>query len=282
MTKMTEFQVGGHRGATQLVPKGKILYKPDMNNEAAFYEVGHQTELNEFIPEYYGREEIDLGYGKILYFKMTNVIDGMKQPCVLDLKMGTRTWNETYSEKKIAHKKAIDEKSTTPQYGFRFCGMKVFVNGNEKPMQYSKACIDFENTIEQVTVMVREFLCPHVVLEDQNTQGSNIVCKDAQPIIGRMKEQGKYSIEEQQIVNQMIEKIVEKLTRFKLVYEECGFQLVSSSLFFFYDRAHPVETFDFKLIDFAHWRDKEHRSAISDGFTIGTESIIQVFNGIKQ
>ena len=43
-------------------------------------------------------------------------------------------------------------------------------------------------------------------------------------------------------------------------------------------KKNPLDTIDFKMIDFAHWKDKEHRSEISDGFSIGTQSIITLLS----
>ena len=208
---------------------------------------------------------------------MENTISQMKRPCVLDLKMGTRTWNEEYPEKKILHKKAIDEKSTTPMYGFRFCGMKVSVDNHLKNMQYTKACFDFENTFDNVKLFINEFLNPLIVLEENGNEGKNIVCSNAEKIIGQMKLNFENE-KKNELKNKMIEKLIQKLMKFKDVYDECGYQLISSSLFFFYDKENPLDTIDFKMIDFAHWKDKEHRSEISDGFSVGTQSIITLLS----
>jgi len=54
---------------------------------------------------------------------MQNVLGQFRKPCVLDLKMGTKTWEDSDSEELIMRRK----KKFAPmaRFGHRFIGMKV-------------------------------------------------------------------------------------------------------------------------------------------------------------
>ena len=76
--------------------------------------------------------------------------------------------------------------------------------------------------------------------------------------------------------------LVPKLNKFKEVFDKEGFQIISSSLFMFYDRDDPVNTIDFKMIDFAHWKDKNHQYPLTDGYSKGIETIIKILLQLKE
>ena len=71
------------------------------------------------MPKYYGVETMPDGSA---YLKLEDVTAGMSKPCILDLKMGTQTYDEKATPEKIAkEKKKYPPQSTI---GFRFVGMK--------------------------------------------------------------------------------------------------------------------------------------------------------------
>eukprot|EP00656_Telonema_subtile_P005293 TRINITY_DN12407_c0_g1_i1.p1 TRINITY_DN12407_c0_g1~~TRINITY_DN12407_c0_g1_i1.p1 ORF type:complete len:284 (+),score=23.93 TRINITY_DN12407_c0_g1_i1:170-1021(+) len=57
---------------------------------------------------------------------------GMRKPCVLDLKMGTRQYGLNPTEEKKASKTAKARKSTTGSLGVRIGGMKAFIKEEEQ------------------------------------------------------------------------------------------------------------------------------------------------------
>jgi len=89
--------------------------------EADFYKqvTDEDMPLRKLIPAYYGVEEIDGSS----YLVMENLTHGLKEPCVLDLKMGQQTYDETATPAKIEREK----KKYPPQeaIGFRIVGMRV-------------------------------------------------------------------------------------------------------------------------------------------------------------
>ena len=62
--------------------------------------------------------------GEHQYLVLENLTHGLKQPCVLDLKMGTQAYDEEATPEKIAR----EQKKYPPQsvIGFRIVGMRVF------------------------------------------------------------------------------------------------------------------------------------------------------------
>jgi len=76
--------------------------------------------LKPLIPQFYGMET----HGELKCLKIEDLTHGLKQPCIVDLKMGTQTYTED------APQNIIDrEKNKYPPQsiiGFRIVGMKVF------------------------------------------------------------------------------------------------------------------------------------------------------------
>jgi inositol-hexakisphosphate kinase len=87
---------------------------------------------------------------------------GMRKPCVLDLKMGTRQYGLNPSEEKKASKNAKAKKSTTGSLGVRIGGLKSFKLNDEGELKchrvekkvgmamtestFSKTLLDFTNS----------------------------------------------------------------------------------------------------------------------------------------
>ncbi|KNC79754.1 hypothetical protein SARC_07866 [Sphaeroforma arctica JP610] len=81
------------------------------------------------------------------YLVMENSVYGFVRPCVMDLKMGTKTYGEDATPEKIAR----EEKKYPPQktLGFRFVGMKVWQPATES---YSKTEREWCMAIDETTV----------------------------------------------------------------------------------------------------------------------------------
>lgn len=57
-------------------------------------------QLKEFIPEYRGTKELVVGNKNITFIKLVDLTFEMQEPCIIDLKMGKRTWDPLASEAK--------------------------------------------------------------------------------------------------------------------------------------------------------------------------------------
>ena len=102
--------------------------------------------------------------------------------------------------------------------------------------------------------------------------------EDLENIVKELKDN---EVHQKRTFIQIIDVLLPKLEQFKIVYENEGYQVISSSLFFFYDRDDPINSIDFKMIDFAHWKDREHQFELSDGYSVGISTIIGILKELR-
>lgn len=76
--------------------------------------------LHPFLPAYYGTLEYDTRQ----YLALEDIAVQFREPCVLDLKMGVRTYEPTASAEKVASE--LTKGPHQEQIGFRPCGMRVY------------------------------------------------------------------------------------------------------------------------------------------------------------
>lgn len=77
--------------------------------------------LCNFVPKYHGLRNM----GNSRYLGMTNLLAGLAEPAIIDLKMGTQTWSPSASAEKIASQSKKAAKSTTGKIGVRLVGGKL-------------------------------------------------------------------------------------------------------------------------------------------------------------
>ncbi|XP_053333974.1 inositol-trisphosphate 3-kinase C [Clarias gariepinus] len=103
------FQVVGHEGSFQAVSDGELLKKYCKNEEECLKLLMHDV-LRPFVPTYYGVTKQD----KQKYNHMENLLSSFDSPCIMDCKMGSRTYleedlenDETPQPRKDLYKKMI-------------------------------------------------------------------------------------------------------------------------------------------------------------------------------
>jgi len=130
------FQVGTDEiGMLKSIDDGSVL-KPGGSpmcaaREIKFYESLLTTTdpnvlpLKEFIAEYRGTQTLSVGTKTIKFIKLRDLTHSMLEPCVIDLKMGTRTWDPmaTQEKKLTEDSKYKDCKETV---GFCIPGFQTF------------------------------------------------------------------------------------------------------------------------------------------------------------
>lgn len=113
-----EHQVAGHTfqvgtdelGMLKNVDDGSVM-KPAGSpmcaaREIRFYEQLLTTTdpvmmaLRDFTPEYRGTQTLTVGHKTIKFIKLRDLTHGMMEPCVIDLKMGKRTWDPLATDQK--------------------------------------------------------------------------------------------------------------------------------------------------------------------------------------
>ncbi|XP_015513145.1 inositol polyphosphate multikinase [Neodiprion lecontei] len=136
-----ESQVGGHAFGDKNDTIGMLksgdgfIYKPIEKpllgeREIMFYEKLQDTtdplmlELRQFTPQYYGTKELKLGDKYIKFLILKDLTEGMSEPCVMDVKIGRRTWDPLAGPAKRAGEENKYAESKN-EYGFCIPGFQV-------------------------------------------------------------------------------------------------------------------------------------------------------------
>jgi len=266
-------QVGGHGSvdksqAMQVNKKGLVL-KPIQEGargerEVEFFKaVTNSSDFSmavfkEFIPQFHGVSRKKLEDGTMVeYLMMENLTKDFSKPCIMDVKIGTKTYGPDASDKKMAQQDASYAGTKQP-FGFSVPGLSVHV-GEEKDTVIMKGK-EYGRTlnIDNIHELLEMYL-------DINNQ----------PEVA--KELSKIFVED-------LEKVLQ------LFQYQTTFHFFASSLLFVYDAAAANnfnETKDvqslrksvsLKMIDFAHvWKaDGE----TDQNYVKGVESLIELFQKV--
>lgn len=151
--------VGGHDDS--IVFEGTVVWKKIQSggrgeDESAFVERAATVPvLNSFVPKFHGYRT----FGEDRYFGMDNLLHGLREPAILDLKMGTRTWASNATPEKIKSQSGKAAKSTTGKIGVRIVGGKYrLVRGGEWQRNGYKNDKEAADEAE-VTEELARFLC---------------------------------------------------------------------------------------------------------------------------
>lgn len=154
------FQVGSDEiGMLKSVDDGSVL-KPGGKpmccaREIKFYEQLLTTTdlailpLREFTAEYRGTQTLNVGSKTVNFIKLRDLTYGMLEPCVMDIKIGRRTWDPLTTEhkRKMEESKYVECKTTV---GFCIPGFQTYhiASGNYKKFgkEYGKKLN--ENTVK--------------------------------------------------------------------------------------------------------------------------------------
>ncbi|XP_012523064.1 inositol polyphosphate multikinase isoform X2 [Monomorium pharaonis] len=99
--------------------------------EIAFYENLKNSqdpvvmELKKFVPRYYGTTELRVFNNRTKFLMLKNITKNMAEPCVIDIKIGFRTWDPlaTPEKRRTEELKYAESKRT---YGFCITGYQVY------------------------------------------------------------------------------------------------------------------------------------------------------------
>jgi len=247
-------QVGGHNGASALLFRDGKVYKPTTvcPREADFYRSVMNGEVPDGLtPRCYGFEDItNEQYGTQQYVIMQDVTMGYKHPCILDLKIGTQTWDADCTPKKLEGHKKRDNETTTASLGFRFCGMKVWnpkKNEYERyPKNYGWTCFEDAQMIEALT---------HFFVSDDHVRVD------------------------------VVEAYLDSLPRIREFVSKGLWTLYASSVLFVYEGDPEGESEPPKacMIDFAHsWKHEGEEIGVADtGYLVGLDNIERFFKAIS-
>ncbi|CAH0720569.1 unnamed protein product, partial [Brenthis ino] len=149
-----ELQVAGHKNdATETRYLGllqcsngrvfKPILKESQQREVEFYnKVFTSTdpdliELRKLIPKYYGTQKFTYNGYEQEYIMLEDLTERMLEPCIMDVKIGRRTWDPLATEEKIK-KEQSKYKECKEEYGFCIPGYQVYKLANGKLQKYNK------------------------------------------------------------------------------------------------------------------------------------------------
>ncbi|ETI38568.1 hypothetical protein, variant 1 [Phytophthora nicotianae CJ01A1] len=264
-------QVGGHATSkTSLKAHNGRILKPFQSKqrgerECEFYERVFATEkdllefaaLRKFLPMYHGTvivpevedgQEVN-GVHPGQYLVLEDLTWGRKWPCIMDVKMGTRSYEDNATAEKIAYEKSKFPLQET--LGFRIQGIKVY---NPKKQDYDEFDKYFGRGITSVDQLAPAFR--------------------------------SYFPEDTSKTIKLLETFLRRLGQLKAWFDEQrGTEFIASSFLFLYDGEDSpnddktvAEDFgaDIRLIDFAHVT-KPTSPKRDEGLRTGIATLINCF-----
>lgn len=92
------------------------------------------------------------------YLRLNNLTHGYERACVIDLKIGTRTWDPAHSKEYVEKRKASDEGTTLATLGFKVCGARYF-DANGELVKISRArCKEIRSSEELTRGLLEDFV----------------------------------------------------------------------------------------------------------------------------
>ena len=120
------------------------------------------------VPRYFGQKSI---MGNV-YIELEDVTRDYRQPSIIDIKVGFRTWYDSADEVYIERCKQKDASSTIAALGFKICGMQVYQKSRDEYARASKQwCKRHLTGPESVREALRTFARNGAGLHERNLYG---------------------------------------------------------------------------------------------------------------
>ncbi|CAN1171588.1 Inositol polyphosphate multikinase alpha [Linum perenne] len=278
MFKVPEHQVAGHQAINgllgPLVDDSGRFYKPLQSNERGatemtFYKSFSTHEnipqhVRRFFPVFHGTQSIEASDGSGLHphLILEDVTSTRLHPCVMDIKIGSRTWDPEASLSYIEKCLKKDTDSSSPLLGFRISGLKVYGDGETKEEVVLKPDRKLlQNlTADEVRLLLKRFVSSNPKLDHPDCSFASVVYGGSNGILAQLLEL-KAWFEDQTIYhfNSCSVLMLYEKTKKKTSDEESSGAVV-------------------KLIDFAHVT--EGKGVIDHNFLGGLCSLIKFISEI--
>jgi hypothetical protein len=141
------FQVGGHGSITKVKP-GWIC-KRTIPAECDFYRQVQVSLVPESIKEFFPKVS---EFSNDKSITIEDITEGYIKPCVMDIKMGIRSYGEDATPMKQSYMISQDKSTTTYRYGLRLVGLRTYHHTTGQYISTSKASansIYFKNQLER-------------------------------------------------------------------------------------------------------------------------------------
>ncbi|KAF8394451.1 hypothetical protein HHK36_020659 [Tetracentron sinense] len=273
MLKVPDHQVAGHQALDgklgPLIDDSGRFYKPLQNDERGSKEVAFYTSfssntripdhIRRFFPIFHGTQLLEASDGSGLYphLVLQDLVSNRIHPSVIDLKIGSRTWDPEASEDYIQKCVKKDRKSTSLPLGFRISGLQTYESKESGFWKPNKKYIQ-GLTVEDVRLVLRKFVSSNPSLD------SDPDCLFASTVYGGS--------------NGILAQLLELKAWFE---DQTIFHFSACSVLMMYDKS-VLEGMrsgaDVKLVDFAHV--VEGKGVIDHNFLGGLCSLIKFISEI--
>ncbi|MCO5600722.1 hypothetical protein L7F22_054837 [Adiantum nelumboides] len=183
-------------------------------------------------------------------------MEQFQRPCVIDLKMGVRTWYPGASEQYIAKSKIKDAESTSENLGFRVSGLQVFDTSSGKTWKPERRWCKMLD-VNATKVLLKQFV-------SSNLTDGNPDCAYAAAVYGGEKG--------------LIKKLDELRSWFAV---QTSYHFFSSSILLMYesdcttqDGSQENMCSTVKLVDFAHVLIGQE--AVDENFLQGLDTLMDI------
>ncbi|XP_063704819.1 inositol polyphosphate multikinase [Culicoides brevitarsis] len=257
----------------------KPLTKPDCAvREKAFYEqlevAEDQTskELRQMVPKFHGVHVMSVRGRDVQFVKLTDITSGMTEPCVIDIKIGKRTWDPTASEAKrmVESSKYVRCKENV---GFCIPGFQVFSISAGKVKRYGK---EYGKSLDENSVLeaFKLFLNADTKLYRPLIQK---ILQNLRQIQSWAVRQRKFLLYSSSV---LIAYDAKRLKEFICKHDEFLQKLKSDEMLSLNEDSQP-DWVQVKMIDFAHQFPNEERTEDTN-YTHGIGHLVQIFEDILQ
>ncbi|XP_034186725.2 inositol phosphate kinase 2 [Osmia lignaria lignaria] len=141
----------------------KPVVKPMLGKrEIAFYENLQVSQdpmllqLRNYVPRYYGTTDFQVFGRRITFLTLKDITDGMAEPCVMDIKIGKRTWDPLASSEKKA-KEELKYAESKRTYGFCITGFQVYCTSSGQLRKFGKhygKTLDAKGVVEALKIFL--------------------------------------------------------------------------------------------------------------------------------
>ncbi|XP_010670829.2 inositol polyphosphate multikinase beta [Beta vulgaris subsp. vulgaris] len=278
MLKVPDHQVAGHRALDgklgPLIDESGHFYKPLQQNErglreAEFYQtfssdVRVPDHIRKFFPKFFGTQLLEAsdGSGPCSHLVMEDLTSNYKNPSIIDVKIGSRTWYPQASEKYIQKCLKKDQETSSLSLGFRISGLHLY-QGQESGYWKPDRKLTMKYTADDVRLVLKKFISSNQSSESKDDPD----CTFASSVLGGSSG------------------ILAQLLELKSWFEEQTlYHFYSCSVLMVYDKEESlVKTGQFgpaiKLVDFAHVLEGD--GVIDHNFLGGLCSLIKFISDIS-
>ncbi|KAM1339723.1 hypothetical protein ACFX2I_038468 [Malus domestica] len=173
MFKVPDYQVAGHQAGGgklgPLVDDSGHFYKPLQSDERGSQELAFYTafstdtripdHIRKFFPVFHGTKLLEASDGSGLspHLALEDIVSSRINPCILDAKIGARTWYPQAAEDYLQRCLKKDRETASLELGFRISGLQVHGNKETGVWKPDRTVIQ-RGSVDETKLTLRKFV----------------------------------------------------------------------------------------------------------------------------